>query len=222
MLGQGNGVTTMDHSGGVINVLENNGDMVVGDGDFNTSTYNASGTAEVNLLHNFIVGAFGGSNGLVNQSGGTITAADNVFVGRDGSGAWTMSGGTVSAPNTIIANVGAATGTLSLNGGVVRTANLTGGDGTSTLNLNGGTVRATADNANWVGGGAGIDTIRVQAGGVVFDTNGFNTGIAVVLPHDPGLATADGGLTKTGAGTLTLSAANTYNGGTECRPAPSA
>src|SRR3712207_7740595 len=45
----------------------------------------------------------------VNQTGGTITAADNVFVGRDGNGTWNMGGGTVTANSTVIANVAGTT-----------------------------------------------------------------------------------------------------------------
>jgi autotransporter-associated beta strand protein len=58
----------------------------------------------------------------------------------------------------------------------------------------------------------------VQTGGAKIDDGGFGLGggfgitIAAPLIHDPALATTDGGLAKLGAGTLTLSGNNTFNG----------
>ncbi|HEX6962025.1 MAG TPA: hypothetical protein VF175_09175 [Lacipirellula sp.] len=123
VLGQRAGTTTMNHSGGAINSPTNNGDMVVGDGGANTSTYNVSDTATVDVLHNFIVGAGGGSNGTVNQTGGTITAGDNLLIGRDGVGVWNMDGGVNNARNVFLGDFDSSQGTLKITGG---TLNLTG------------------------------------------------------------------------------------------------
>lgn len=119
VLGQGVGTSTLTHSGGAINVLTGNGDMVVSDGGGNTSTYNVSGSATVNLLHNFFVGTFQGANGTVNQTGGTITVGDNVFVGRDGDGAWNQSGGAVSARNMFLGDFDSSNGTVKISGGTL-------------------------------------------------------------------------------------------------------
>lgn len=151
VLGQGAGTSTFTHSGGVINALTNNGDFVVSDsfdpGRPNTSTYNISGTAEVNLLHNFIVAAFGDATGIVNQTGGTIVAADNVFVGRDFVGTWNISGGSVTATqfDIVLANIfDASNGTVNQTGGTVTAGRnlVVGRDGTGLYNVNGGTVNA--------------------------------------------------------------------------------
>ncbi len=48
----------------------------------------------------------------------------------------------------------------------------------------------------------------------MIDSNGNNITINQPLAHDPSGPAADGGLTKVGSGTMTLTAANTYNGGT--------
>jgi len=53
--------------------------------------------------------------------------------------------------------------------------------------------------------------VTVQAGGAVINSNGYSVAINNILA---GFGGADGGLKKIGAGTLTLTGVNTYNGGT--------
>ncbi len=61
----------------------------------------------------------------------------------------------------------------------------------------------------------GLTTADVQAGGAIIDTQGFNVTVAQTLTHSTALGgTADGGLTKNGAGTLTLTGNNAYSGTT--------
>ena len=56
----------------------------------------------------------------------------------------------------------------------------------------------------------------MRNGGAKIDTNGFNITMSQALLHSDilGDSATDGGLTKNGSGTLTLSNANTYTGGT--------
>jgi autotransporter-associated beta strand protein len=74
------------------------------------------------------------------------------------------------------------------------------------LTLNGVTLAAGASSANFI---SGLSAAQLRAGGVTFDTAGFNITVPQALVNSGG-----GGLTKTGAGKLTLTGANTYSGAT--------
>ena len=111
-------------------------------------------------------------------------------------------------PETIVNLDG---GTLSV-GRIIRANTSTGID--AVLNFNGGTLQARQDSTTFIGD-LGLFTAVVQAGGALIDTQAFSVTIAAPLVHDSALgAVLDGGLTKIGAGTLTLSGASTYTGGT--------
>jgi autotransporter-associated beta strand protein len=112
-----------------------------------------------------------------------------------------------------------STNTVNLNGGTLAVGNFTndiiaGSSGTlvQTLHLNGGILEALAGDPN---GSTFLPALSklvvdVDTGGAIINTNGFNDTIAAVLAH--GAGTPDGGLTKNGAGTLTLTGANAYSG----------
>ena len=112
-----------------------------------------------------------------------------------------------------------STSELNLNGGTTTVGGLikgsTGAGQSSQINFNGGTLRygGGSPNGNFLPVLTGLTT-NVQAGGVIIDDNGQAITIAQPLLHDAALATPDGGLTKLGDGTLTLTGANTYNGPT--------
>jgi autotransporter-associated beta strand protein len=102
-----------------------------------------------------------------------------------------------------------------LNGGVLSVAQIVKGNSSAfaTNNFNGGTLQAV--NATF--GSTfmtGLDRANVRNGGAVIDSGAFAINIDQEFDHSNigGDNAADGGLTKLGAGTLTLTAANTYNG----------
>ena len=157
----------------------------------------------------FSAGNTVGAN-VINQTGGTATFyADNgITVG--GTGALDMQQGGAAATSN----------TYNLNGGSLIVpqiiSNLT--TGTRTFNFNGGTLKPTAATATFINLGTGTGTARanVRNLGAKIDSNGFDITIGQALLHSNigGDLATDGGLTKSGSGKLTLSAANTYNGPT--------
>jgi hypothetical protein len=144
-----NGSGTVNQTAGV-NTF--NGMLSLGYNTGSTGIYNLSGTGAVIGSHNFIVGAEFGGNGIVNQSGGTVTMTNSageslVLGGSNGSGTYNLSGGLLSTtaedvaafsgsgggPGTFIQTGGA--NNISLNGPNVALAigNTSGFSGTYTL-----------------------------------------------------------------------------------------
>ncbi len=120
-----------------------------------------------------------------------------------------------------------ATGIINLDGGTLATgrqfvrdgsAAARRGAGTATFNFNGGVLKAQADQTQGNGwfetattGNFQVVTTNVAEGGAKIDTNGFTVNINTVLAHAGGNA-IDGGLVKSGAGTLSLGGTNTFTG----------
>jgi fibronectin-binding autotransporter adhesin len=160
-----------------------------------------------------------GYNGVAifSQSGGTHTVAGDVELGNNNNNnsdsEYRLSSGTYSIGGTLrlydVAFSGAS-GTFLLNGGTLRASSITGA---GTLVLNGGTLQAGADSAL-----VSVQNVYVNNGGGVVDSNGVNITISSAVVHDTRLGESgdpiDGGLRKIGAGTLTLTGANTYTGAT--------
>ncbi|MFM1904611.1 MAG: hypothetical protein RLZZ440_2511, partial [Planctomycetota bacterium] len=175
-----------------------------------TQTFNVAGT--VTNTGPLLVGRPGTLNltdgASWTQSGGFAIAAQGGYTGRmnvtNGS-TFTYSGGSPILLNGANSNIGQALltingGTLITNAGFEQTTLPTTGFGRLTLS-GGGRIGLTASvpqlttNVNFVLG----------AGGGTIDTNGFDAGVAASI-------TGAGGLTKAGAGTLSLEGFNTFEG----------
>jgi fibronectin-binding autotransporter adhesin len=209
---------TVNLFGTVSNQVGNDG-IRVGEYLVNNVTFNVKNAA-------LLTAASSGTN----DSGAPITVAGGSGSGTAGTVTLNIeSGGTVSVTNTAstqgfsIARQNGAKGVVNLAGLLITPKVVVGNGatftGTGTLDFNGGTLRANRNEANFIQAVTGTLTANVQAGGAIIDTtsgvNNFSVTIGQPLLHDAALgATLDGGLTKISAGTLTLSAANTYTGAT--------
>ena len=169
------------------------------------------------------IGRLAGANGQMTVSSGTFQIASgtgsstwNLQVGAFGAGTLTVSGNGIVETGTsssgglvIVAQSGTSTGVVNLDGGALRTRNISmsaGVGGASTFNFNGGTLVALASSTTFM---QGLTAVNVKSGGGIIDTNGNAITIAQSLLDGGG-----GGLTKTGLGTLTLSGTNVYTGTT--------
>jgi autotransporter-associated beta strand protein len=184
---------------------------------------------------------FAGTNSITSSQGGgfgrssgnsvTVTNKDNASISL---GSFSLGNGQGMGPINVtlrdsarltatttfdllsIGTTYSSSGTLSLNGGTLTVGSFiktsTGGSQSAYLYFNGGVLKASVSTNGFLNALAGLSA-RVQAGGAKIDDGGFAITISQPLIHDPGLgATADGGLTKLGAGTLTFTSTNGYSG----------
>ncbi len=148
----------------------------------------------------------GGCNLGGGQAGGnvTITLQNNAALN-------------LGAASLDLNNVNRATAQtfLRLNGGTFTVGGFTKTKTaqTNSIAFSGGVLKAGTANTSFLPA-FNFATNMVQAGGAIIDDGGFAITIAAPLIHDPSLASLDGGLTKLGGGTLTLSAAASYTGPT--------
>jgi fibronectin-binding autotransporter adhesin len=228
------GVGTMTVNAGQVNVNGvTNPDLFVGKSSA-TGTLTVNNSAQIVVNRNLYVGYSGTSSGTLNINDNASVTASTLMV-WDAAGTINVNGGSLTATGWITLGQYAGTavinhnagdlttpqvwttfnssGTYNLNGGTLSTALFTKGVGTSVFNFNGGTLKASG--AFTLGGG-NVTTAQVRDGGAVIDSNGLNVTISQDLIHSGigGDNATDGGLTKNGAGTLTLSGANSYNGTT--------
>ena len=140
--------------------------------------------------------------GVGEQNGG-------FYIGVDGVGIFTQTGGVLNVPGLVLDNrgstfLGTATNTYELRGGTLNLGpwGFLSPNPTYQINLGGGTV---ASSLNWT------STLNMRltgsGGDVIFNPAGFNNFLFGVLA-------GPGGLAKAGAGSLILSNASTFTGGT--------
>jgi autotransporter-associated beta strand protein len=171
----------------------------------NTTANSANVTVQDNASLTFGPFSLGGAT----ASGGTMTLTI-----RDNA-TFTQPTNNFDLHNSTAA---AAVSVLNLNGGTMTVNGFiktrTGSTQFATNNLNGGMLKANSNNPSFLPALNGL-TVVVKSGGAKIDDGGFGITIGATLNHDPTLGVvADGGLTKYGSGTLTISYNSTYTGPT--------
>src|SRR6267142_1393866 len=224
----GNGVVTLNSATAVLNTTGGAGVIMVGrnsgsttsgrltliNGSINTTASTAAGIIVGFQLNNAaargvldvqggtltvpqmlnIGGAISAGSGVVRIEGGTVTVGTNYFGGTTGgistggSGSLTMTGGTLFIGSGGMNSVGAGTFT-------------------STRTLSGGTIGATADWSSSL-----PMTLTNLSGNITFQA--ADAGAVARNITLSGALSGIGGLIKSGNGTVILSGANTYTGGT--------
>lgn len=212
-------------------VLNSEGDFVVAvggsgaGGGYGRMNVGSGGTVNVATTTErwMIVNQFDTTPGTLTVNGGAL----NLNAGTDlrfstsnstGPGTATLSAGTITggAGSVIDLNNNVASGannTFNLDGGTLTIGQVltVNNGGTAAFNFNGGTLRPAASSASFFDLGGANQAARVQAGGAIVDSNGFDVTIAQALLSG---SVAGGGLTKNGLGTLTLGGVNTFTGNT--------
>ena len=181
-----------------------------------------------------VTSTFSVQGGTFQQSGGSMSAPSDFILGSAGPGSIVMTGGTLTHTGEIkFGAIGGGEGTLNVSGSASLNLNdlSLGSYGPGFINLDGGTLIANSMYTSsgfatiWFNGGVlrantspsnpwidhSIPLLAVKNGGAIFDTNGKSVTIEGPLVA---AVNSTGGLTKQGAGTLTLNSPNSYIGAT--------
>jgi fibronectin-binding autotransporter adhesin len=194
------GTVTVDGAGSKWN---NSDELYVGVSGSGTLNITNGGSVS-NSNYRAYVGGNSGSMGAVTLDGSGSTWINNsLYVGYEGTGTVTQTDGTVSVANTLkLGNYSSSNGTYNLTGGTLVLKSLAKGSGTAMFNFGGGTLQASGTMSS------GLPmTLTGTGGNANVNTNGYPVTLSGVL-------SGAGGLTKSGSDTLTLAAANNYNGPT--------
>lgn len=157
--GQGTNANGMIDLCGSGTFTVNNGGYVYAPGSKNTGADSGVAMAIANLA---------GANMVVTNAGGTVELGGSVVVGRNGTGALTLTGGTL------------------------KTTAIEGGAGAGTVTLDGGTIVAQADNAAFMPMSANL-TVTVGSNGATLNTDGHDITIAQPILGSGTLTITGGG-----------------------------
>lgn len=180
-------------------------------------TLSGGGAVTVNSI-NFDIGQTNANT--MNVEGVTLTSSAGIRLGQSnagvhGVGTLNINSGTVIATNLVqLGSAGGASGHLTMQGGsVLRTPLIrsVAGAAASSVTFDGAILRSATTAVNLIDLNGGNFTTSLGDGGLNVDTNGNDVTILVAMGNKSGEV---GVLTKSGAGSLTLAAANTFTGTT--------
>jgi fibronectin-binding autotransporter adhesin len=181
---------------GAVQTLTLGGNIV---GDFGTSANNLTVTLGSTTTASGLTIALGAADRSFSVSAGdTLNVINNISGARAltklGSGTLNLGGN-----NQFTGGLNINAGTVTFVGGLPNLGSLT-----SAISFDTGTLTWTAGNVTDIS----VKTVTINAGGATFNTGTNNFSLANPIGNN-----GTGGLTKLGAGTLTLLGANTFTGG---------
>jgi fibronectin-binding autotransporter adhesin len=169
-----------------------------------------------------------GAGGILDLAGPANSSQAPSYRNNAANTSLTLAGGTIIANGVIDIAHSNNTGTINLTSGLLTTSYGFGTDSGSnvgSINFGGATLAITQSlsdlidptvNTNFVASTSITLNDVAGGGGAIFNTSSFTLGLAEGIKHSDPAANGlvDGGITKLGSGTLTLSgASNTYTGG---------
>ncbi len=169
----------------------------------NNGTLQANGDFTLAAARTVTLGAIAGDTGTID-----VTGAHTLAIG--GVNQITGNGGLVKI-GTGILNLTAANnyiGTTFVSGGTLQVNN------DNNLGTVGGITFANNAVLKTTAGITSVRLVTLNAGGGTFDSNGFNSTLSNIIADGAGAPNTAQPFTKAGAGTLTVTAANTYTGQT--------
>ncbi len=156
------------------------------------------------------IGAGGGGDGSFSLLGGRVEISNTIDIGADGQGGLSLTSGTFVARSgiTISARSERTSRIDVAEDAVLQTTHLarTASQGAVGIHFDGGRVEALADEESFLRGFLPTE-LRIEAGGLTFDTNGHTIGTEGGLD-------GVGGLTLEGGGLLRVHSRNRHLGGT--------
>lgn len=153
-------------------------------------------------------------NTVLNLTGGTSESPGEVMMGYDGGTNVTINIGGTHVANWLVARFAKGLATINLNsGGTLKVDEMSNTGANGVIRFDGGTLAVSTRQAirasnDWIRAG---NSVVIANGGAVMDTAAGSVTINRPLLRENA---STGGLTKTGANTLTLAALATYAGAT--------